>query len=101
MTNLLVQLMLGAAVPVQSPITKRLVTLTDGANAVQTATLDGSESPPWSVLFSSVDDGAGSVSAQDQDAGGNAVGASVSVSYPAVTQPVTSQPTASINVTRQ
>lgn len=104
MSNLLVQINLGTAIPVSSPITKRLVTVTDGANNQQTATLDGSESPAWSTTFTSVDDGAGTVSVQDQDAGGNAVGSAVSASYDAAggtgTGGNTSQPTSSVSVTR-
>lgn len=101
-TSLLVQLNLGTAIPVAAPITTRLVTLTDGAGAVQTASLVGSETPPWSVTFASVDSGAGTVTVQDQDAGGNAVGAAVSTSFAAAGGGTggTSQPTASVTITR-
>jgi hypothetical protein len=80
--NILVQLNLGTT-PSPTAIAKRLITVTDGAGQVQTATLDGSESPAWSTTLNGVDDGAGSGTVQDQDAGGNSVGSPVSFSYDA------------------
>jgi hypothetical protein len=80
--NILVQINLGTT-PSPTAIAKRLITVTDGANAVQTQTVTGSETPPWSTTFTSVDDGAGSGTVQDQDAGGNSVGSVVSFSYDA------------------
>jgi hypothetical protein len=67
-----------------NPYANTLITLTDAANGVQTATVDGTETPPWTAEFDDIDataGGIGTVVAQDQDAGGVAIGASVSQTF--------------------
>lgn len=61
------------------------VDVTDAAGTVQSVTLTGAESPPWSATFTSVDDGAGSVLATDLDTTGATIGTPVQASFPAVT----------------
>lgn len=79
-----------------------LLTLTDSAGTVQTATVDGSESPPWTAEFDNVaaEAGAsGSVVAQDQDAAGVAIGAAVTQSFTEIGAPATFPATTGIAVT--
>lgn len=74
------------------PYASTLVTLTDSAGAVQTASVNGTETPPWTIEFDDIAaTGTGTVVAQLQDAKGVAILAPVSVPLPAavVIPPVT------------
>jgi hypothetical protein len=68
------------------------LTSTDSAGAVQNFSLNGSETPPWTVTVAGLADGASSFVAQDVDSNGVAIGAAVTGSYTpvAVTFPATS-----------
>lgn len=68
------------------------LTVTDAAGAVQNFSLNGSETPPWTVTVAALADGASSYSAQDVDSNGAPIGAAVTATYTpvAVTFPATS-----------
>lgn len=70
------------ALPVGSTYANTTVTLTDGAGAIQTASVNGSETPAWTVEFDDVDltTAAGSVSVQAEDSTGAGIGAPLSQS---------------------
>ena len=79
-----------------------LVTLTDSAGTVQTATLLGTETPPWTAVFPNVAAVAGStgtVTAQDVDINKLAIGAVVSVTFTEIGTPPTFPATTAITVT--
>lgn len=66
------------------PYATTLVTLTDSAGAVQTADVNGTETPAWTVEFDDITaTGTGTVAAQLQTAAGTPILASVSVPLPA------------------
>jgi hypothetical protein len=74
--------------------------VTDAAGATQSTTLNGTETPPWSATFTSVDDGAGIVLATDLDTTGATIGSPVSQTFPAASAPpVTFPATTGITVT--
>src|ERR1700743_337565 len=79
-----------------------LVTLTDSAGAVQTATLNGTETPtPWAAVFQNVAAVAGAqgtVTAQDQDTAGAAIGAVVTQPFTEIGSPATFPQTSAIAV---
>ena len=78
-----------------------VITLTDSAGAVQTATVTGVESPPWTAVFPNVAAVAGStgtVTAQDKDSAGAAIGAAVSQSFTEIGSPATFPATTAISV---
>jgi hypothetical protein len=59
-----------------------VITVTDGAGAVQTANVDGTtESPPWTAVFNNVANGNCTASAQDTDVNGLAIGPAVSTTF--------------------
>lgn len=60
------------------------VDVTDAAGAVQSANLDGTESPPFTATFTSLADGAGSVVATDLDTTGAVIGTPATTTFPAV-----------------
>lgn len=60
------------------------VDVTDSAGAVQSATLNGTEVPPFTATFTSLADGAGSVAATDLDTTGATIGTPASTTFPAV-----------------
>jgi hypothetical protein len=68
------------------------LTATDSAGAVQNFSLNGSETPPWTVTVAGLADGVSSFSAQDVDANGAPIGAAVTGNYSPVpaTFPATS-----------
>jgi len=57
------------------------LTLTDGAGTVQSASVNGTESPPWTAVFGNVAAGNGAVVAQAVDSAGAAIGASISQGF--------------------
>lgn len=79
------------------------ITLTDSSGTVQTAEVNGTESPAWTAVFDNVaanTGGSGSIVAQDQDATGNSIGAPVKTTYSDVAPAVTTYPaTTAIHVT--
>lgn len=75
------------------------VALTDAAGAVQTASLTGAETPPWTVVFNNVATGAGTVVATDVDSAGATIGTPVSQSFTEVGSPATFPATTGITVT--
>ena len=79
-----------------------LVTLTDSAGAVQTATLNGTETPtPWVAVFQNVAAVAGAQgteTAQDQDTAGAAIGAVVTQTFTEIGSPATFPQTSAIAV---
>jgi hypothetical protein len=84
-----------------APFASTLVTLTDSAGAVQTATLVGTETPPWTAVFANVAAVAGAtgtVTAQDTDTAGAAIGALVSQSFTEIGSPPTFPATTAIAV---
>lgn len=85
-----------------APFASTLITLTDSAGVVQTATVTGVETPPWTAVFNNVAAVAGAtgtVTAQDQDTAGAAIGAVVSAQFTEIGTPVTFPATTSIAVT--
>lgn len=78
-----------------------VVTLTDSAGAVQTATLVGTETPPWTAVFqnvAAVAGATGTVTAQDTDSAGAAIGALVSQVFTEIGSPATFPATTAISV---
>lgn len=78
-----------------------VVTLTDSAGAVQTATLTGAETPPWTAVFpnvAAVAGATGTVTAQDTDTAGAAIGAVVSQTFTEIGSPPTFPQTSAITV---
>jgi hypothetical protein len=74
------------------------VVLTDSAGNAQKATLTGIETPPWSVQFANVADGAGSCVATDVDTAGNPIGNPLSVQFSELA-PATFPATSGLTVT--
>lgn len=74
-----------AALPAGSnPFAHILLTLTDSEGAVQTAIVDGTETPAWTAEFNdiaAVADAQGTVTAQAQDADGVAIGTPISQTF--------------------
>jgi hypothetical protein len=66
--------------------------VTDAAGVVQSFSLNGSETPPWSQLVAGLADGSSSYLAQDVDSTGAAIGSSQTATYTpvAATFPATS-----------
>lgn len=87
MSTVTVTLTKNAAAPLpagSAAFAATLVTLTDSAGTKQTATVNGTETPPWVAEFDNVANtagGSGSVTAQDQDASGVAIGSPVTQLY--------------------
>jgi hypothetical protein len=85
------------------PYASTLVTLTDSAGAVQTASVNGTETPAWTVEFDDITaTGTGTIVAQLQTAAGAAILAPVPVPLPAagvVTPPSTVPSVTGITVT--
>jgi hypothetical protein len=78
-----------------------LITLTDSAGAVQTASVNGSESPPWSATFqnvAAVAGASGTVTAQDLDTAGAAIGAAVTQTFTEIGSPAVFPQTTAITV---
>lgn len=71
-----------AGPPVPTGVTRASTTLsvTDSSGSVQTATLTGSESPPWTANFT-VAAGAGSIVATDIDTTGATIGTPVTAQF--------------------
>lgn len=65
--------------------------VTDSANAIQTLTVNGSETPPWTITAIGLADGSGTVVGSDVDANGNLIGTAVTQTFTtgAVTFPAT------------
>lgn len=85
-----------------APFAGTLVTLTDSAGVVQTVTVTGTETPPWTAIFNNVAAVAGAqgtVTAQDMDTAGAPIGAVVSQTFTEIGSPVTFPATNSIAVT--
>lgn len=59
--------------PAGAAFADTVVTVLDDLGASQEATLNGSETPPWSHIFDVADGHAGTVSAKDFDTNGNDV----------------------------
>lgn len=101
--NILVQLQKNTTASVQLPagvgFAGTKVVVTDSAGAAQSATLEGTETPPWSATFTSLADGAGSVVATDLDSAGNAIGSPVSQSFSPAVPPTVFPQTTGITVT--
>jgi hypothetical protein len=101
--NILVQLLKNtqgsAQLPAGVTFAGTQIVVTDSAGAVQTDTLNGTESPPWSATVTGLANGAGSVTATDLDSTGAAIGSPITQSFsPSV--PVTVFPqTTGITVT--
>jgi hypothetical protein len=57
--------------PTGAAFADTVVNVTDDTGASQEATLNGSESPPWSHIFDVTDGHGGTVSAKDFDTNGN------------------------------
>lgn len=57
--------------PAGASFADTVVTVTDDTGASQEATLNGTETPPWSHVFDVSDGHGGSVSAKDFDTNGN------------------------------
>lgn len=69
-----------------------LVTLTDSAGLVQTASLTGAETPPYTAVFqnvAAVAGASGTVTAQAIDANGANLGDAISTSFTEIGSPVT------------
>jgi hypothetical protein len=81
-----------------APFASTLVTLTDSAGAVQTASLVGTETPPWTAVFANVAAVAGAtgtVTAQAIDTAGANIGSAISTTFTEIGSPATfPQPTA-------
>lgn len=76
------------------------LTVTDSANAVQTATLNGTEATPWQAGFQNLASGAGTVSAQSVDGAGAPLGTALPQAFStAVATPATFPQPTSITVT--
>ena len=73
------ELFAGPALAAGVSVASVAVTVTDVTGAVQSATLTGVESPPWSTSFT-VGAGTGSVSSVQTDSAGN-VGTAVTQTY--------------------
>ena len=85
-----------------APFAGTLITLTDSNGVVQTATVTGVETPPWSAVFpnvAAVAGATGTVTAQDLDTAGAPIGAVVSQTFTEIGSPVTFPATSSIAVT--
>ena len=82
MANILIQLT-KTITPLPAGVTFASTNLvvTDSAGATQSLSLNGSESPPWSVTVSGLADGAGTVVATDVDTTGATIGTPVSQSF--------------------
>lgn len=70
--------------------------VTDAAGAKQSFTLNGSETPPWTIVVAGLADGASNYSAQDVDSTGAAIGAAVTTTF--TPTPKTFPATSSITV---
>lgn len=81
---------LGAALPAgNAPFASTLITLTDSTGAAQQASVTGVETPPWTAEFDNVaaGPGSGTVTAQDLDTAGAAIGAVVSQTFTEIGAP--------------
>jgi len=75
-----------------APYASTLITLTDSAGAVQTASLTGTETPPWVAVFANVAAVAGAtgtVTAQAVDTAGANIGAAISQTFTEIGSPAT------------
>jgi hypothetical protein len=84
-----------------APFAGTLITLTDSSGTVQTATVTGVETPAWTAVFqnvAAVAGATGTVTAQDMDTAGAAIGSVVSVQFTEIGSPVTFPATSSITV---
>jgi hypothetical protein len=78
-----------------------VITLTDSAGAVQTQTVTGVETPPWTAVFlnvAAVAGASGTVTAQDTDTAGASIGAQVSTTFTEIGSPATFPQTTAISV---
>ena len=104
MSTATVTLTQGPSVPVPTgnvAYAKTTITLTDSAGAAQTADVNGSESPPWTAVFqniAAVAGATGTVSAQDFDAAGTAMGSAVTGTFTEVGSALTFTPTNGVSV---
>lgn len=78
---------------------KTVITLTDASGTVQTASVNGTETPAWTAVFQNVAAGAGSVSAQAVDANGANIGAAITQSFTETGAPATFPAPSGITVT--
>lgn len=75
------------------------IVLTDSAGAVQKASVNGSETPAWTVVFTSVAAGVGAIVATAIDANGAAIGAAITQSFTELGSPPTFPAPSAITVT--
>lgn len=73
--------------PGAQPYDHTVLSVKDAAGNVQTANVNGTESPPWTAVFSSVAAGAGTVTAQAVDAAGSSIGTLISQDFTEVGTP--------------
>ena len=75
------------------------ILLTDSAGAAQTASVNGSESPPWTAVFTGVAAGAGTVVVTDLDVNAATLGTPISQAFTeAGSAPATYLPSVSVTV---
>jgi hypothetical protein len=90
----------GTALPAaNAAYASTLITLTDASSKVQTASVNGTESPAWTATFTGVAVGAFTLSAQAKDANGANIGAAATGSYTETGTPATYPAPASFTVT--
>ena len=91
-----------APLPAANPaFASSVITLTDSAGAVQTVTVTGVETPPWVAVFqnvAAVAGASGTVSVQDTDTAGAAIGAAVSTTFTEIGSPAVFPQTTAITV---
>lgn len=82
MANILIQLTKTTTqLPAGVTFASTNLVVTDSGGATQSFSLNGSETPPWSVLVSGLADGNGSIVASDVDTTGATIGTPVSQSF--------------------
>jgi len=82
MANILIQLT-KTSTPPPAGVTfaKTALVVTDAAGATQNFSLNGSETPPWSVTASGLADGNGTVVATDLDTTGATIGTAITQTF--------------------
>lgn len=58
-----------------------VITVTDGAGAVQTASVNGTENPQWTAVFNNVASGSCNASAQDTDVNNAPIGPAIAQTF--------------------
>ena len=75
MPNIVVTLTkVSTPLPGTAAFAKSNIVVTDGAGATQSASVTGTEIPPWSAPFNNIAAGSGSVTATDLDVNGATLG---------------------------